>query len=306
MKKPILISITLLLFVGCAAPELDLSSEDSAKKSMEAFHRALGDDGMKEFKSALSGLFVDAVAFQMKNAFTGKPFSEADIEVESKKLIEKLHGKTSDEILAEGKILKEELKAYEEQLEAKRKELERIQALAEIEEIRARFEDTQQLQAQFEKFSVISSKFYISTDSFIKEPVIEIKIKNNNEFPVTSMEFQGALTSPGRDTPWLEDTFSYEISGGLEPNEEAHWKLAPNMFSDWGKVEMRSDMLLTLRVIGCEKSSGEGLKISETTEDDKERLEQLLTLFSDVPQETQVAPVEPSVGDENKSSLGSV
>ena len=71
MKKPILISITLLLFVGCAAPELDLSSEDSAKKSMEAFHRALGDDGMKEFKSALSGLFVDAVAFQMKNAFTG-------------------------------------------------------------------------------------------------------------------------------------------------------------------------------------------------------------------------------------------
>ena len=57
------------------------------------------------------------------------------------------------------------------------------------------------------------------------------------------------FASPGRSVPWLDDTFNYEIPGGVEPGEKTTWQLAPNMFSDWGKVEIRPEAKFTVTVI---------------------------------------------------------
>lgn len=76
--------------------------------------------------------------------------------------------------------------------------------------------------------------------------------------------------------PWLKDTFNYSIPGGLEPGEEAKWSLAPNMFSDWGRVEMRADMVLTVRVLRLDGADEEVLFDGQVDEYDEERLKALI------------------------------
>jgi len=57
--------------------------------------------------------------------------------------------------------------------------------------------------------------------------------------------------------PWVEDDFNYQIPGGLEPGEEARWKLSPNMFSDWGKVDAPPEAVLTVTVLRLDGADGE-------------------------------------------------
>jgi hypothetical protein len=86
---------------------------------------------------------------------------------------------------------------------------------------------------------------------------------------VKRAHFVATLASPGRSVPWLKDDFSYEISGGLEPGESAEWHLAPNMFSDWGKVDAPADAVLTVQTVKLEGANGEILDGSFSDEDQK-------------------------------------
>ena len=45
----------------------------------------------------------------------------------------------------------------------------------------------------------------------------------------------------------------------LEPGESADWNLAPNMFSDWGKVEELDDMVFTVTTTRLDGADGEAL-----------------------------------------------
>ena len=91
------------------------------------------------------------------------------------------------------------------------------------------------------------------------KPVIELTVQNGTDHSVKGASFRGVLATPGRAVPWIDDTFSYEISGGLEPEEKTTWRLAPNMFSDWGKVEIRPEAVFTVTVVRLEGSDGEEL-----------------------------------------------
>ena len=50
----------------------------------------------------------------------------------------------------------------------------------------------------------------------------------------------------------IKDYFNYSFSGGLNPGEKQKLVLAPNMFSEWGKLENRSDYILTITIKGLE------------------------------------------------------
>ena len=64
--------------------------------------------------------------------------------------------------------------------------------------------------------------------SYSYKPIIELTVRNNTGHPVSRAYFEGVLSTPGRSVPWIKDSFNYQISGGLEPNEESTWRLAPN------------------------------------------------------------------------------
>lgn len=85
------------------------------------------------------------------------------------------------------------------------------------------------------------------------------------------------MASPNRTIPWISDNFNYEFKGGLEPQEEQHLKLAPNMFGDWAVEETknRNDLVMTIKVKNAQNAKGEEI-ISAFDDEDLKRLETLL------------------------------
>lgn len=132
--------------------------------------------------------------------------------------------------------------------------------LKELEELRAR-------KVQFEKnllalkgFKVLRANFSKKTNSIgMRESVIELTIENGTGKAVKRAYFHGVLSSAGRAVPWIDETFNYEVAGGVEPHEKAAWHLAPNMFGPWGKVDVPEDAQFDVTVIRLDGPDGEKL-----------------------------------------------
>ena len=101
-------------------------------------------------------------------------------------------------------------------------------------------------------------------------------MKNETDFPISRAYFKGTLKSKGRSIPWFVENFNYKISGGLEPNETATWSLAPNMFSEWGRVDSPKDAIFTVEVERLDGVNDKELfSIRDFSDKDRERLEEL-------------------------------
>ena len=148
--------------------------------------------------------------------------------------------------------------------------------MTEINELEKKKGIATEASKKLKKFKVKSSKFYFQKSSYSTKPVIELSVSNGLDIPVASVHFDAVLATPGRSTPWVDEGFNYSISGGLEPGEEAIWKLAPNMFGEWGKAPKdRNDMVLTLTVAKIKNHKGESLLDGTFSEYDQKRLDEL-------------------------------
>ena len=140
-----------------------------------------------------------------------------------------------------------------------------------------------QTPAQLAQFKVTRSRFYKqqSSNRFLgPEPVIELDVTNGTSSAVSRAYFRGTIASPGRQVPWLTDTFNYEISGGIEPGESVSWALAPNQFTDWGKVEAPEDAVFTVEVYRLDGPDGKALyDASGLSERELQRLTSLQEKF---------------------------
>ena len=105
------------------------------------------------------------------------------------------------------------------------------------------------------------SRFYQKAQAYGlgNQPIIEITVNNGTGSAVARAYFKGTIASPGRSVPWLVESFNYSISGGLEPGETQSWSLAPNQFSDWGKVEAPKDAIFTVTVERLDGADGKPL-----------------------------------------------
>lgn len=232
------------ILAGCGEPKLDGSSEQAMKQSVEKVSSKLEPGKQAEFKEALQ-----VVAFSQMNlgalmkgeqtpdGLAGKMFSELD-------------GKTADEVIAKAASIKAERAAREKE-----------QALKEIAELDALAAKAEEAKAQLATFEVSRSRFYMREKeySYRKEPIIEMTVRNGTQHPISRAYFKGTISSPGRSIPWLVEDFNYSIAGGLEPGEAQEWGLAPNMFSDWGKVDAPEDALFTVEVVRLDGADGKAL-----------------------------------------------
>lgn len=75
------------------------------------------------------------------------------------------------------------------------------------------------------------------------QPVMKIRVENRSDEPISGLAFHTKLFSSGRTICELEDEFKYGIQGGLNPGETKELSIAPNQFSEWGKLEQRKYML---------------------------------------------------------------
>lgn len=244
MNRLLSIAALALLLSGCGEARLDGSSEEAFKESLEKISKGLEESKREQFKTAISEVLFSGI--DLKTIMSGEVTPEGRAEAVRKELA----GKNADEVIAEANRLREARAAREKE-----------QALNEIQEIEAKIAAGEAAKVELEKFVVTKSRFRMEEAeySYRKKPVIDLAVQNGTGHPVSRAYFRGTIASPGRSVPWLVEEFNYSISGGLEPGESSDWSLAPNSFSEWGKVDAPSDALFTVEVLRLDGADGEAL-----------------------------------------------
>ncbi|HBS82985.1 hypothetical protein J4377_11240 [Halomonas sp. XH26] len=188
-----------------------------------------------------------------------------------------MHGLTGDEIIERADKMLRERRARERE--------QALQTLDRLETKQARAEHDQQQRAQV---SIESADYYISTSPYgAFEPVIDLQVTNGSDQEVSELFLHGVLTSPGRETAWVDETFYYVIAGGLAPGETAQWSLAPNRFGPWGNDQIPRDSQLTLTLLGINNAQGEPLWNSPSlSENEVAKLEALRAEYGGVNAQT--------------------
>lgn len=236
-----LLLLLLVLSVPACAPRIDGSSEEAFQSSLAEVRESLNGDDRERFAEALTALAFEEAGLE------GLLALGPDAMTREMRL--KLDGKTGGEILVEA-----------EEIIAERKRREREQALAEIVELEEKKRAAERAGVELRRFVVVRSRFYKQPQRFgSPEPRIELTVRNDTDHAVSRAYFTGTIASPNRSVPWLKDDFNYPIPGGIEPGEELSWTLAPNTFSDWGRVDAPPDAVLTVEVVRLDGPDGEPL-----------------------------------------------
>jgi len=237
-------------------PKIDGSSDEAFKKSAETLKATLSAEKKEEFDRA-----VMAVAFDGSNLLE----IAADADGVKRRMRDRLNGKSAVEIIEAAK-----------KIQSKRAEDQSDQISSEIRELEQKKAAAEGAKKALQAFKIERSRFYFAESGFSTGPVIEISVINNTKSAVSRAYFHGVLATPGRSVPWVEDEFSYEISGGLEPGESQTWKLSPNMFGAWSKAPKdRNDMVFTATVVRIDGSDGEALINADFSEKGAKRLLEL-------------------------------
>lgn len=146
----------------------------------------------------------------------------------------------------------------------------------QISELQAKaqaMEEKRNLLAQFEVTSAEYSKKKMGWG--LVNVILDLQVKNGNTQPVSRAYFHGVIQSPGRSVPWVEEDFNYQIPGGIEPGETAHWRLNPNMFSAWGTVDVPRDAVFTVTVVRLDGADGEAIASVSDADDVAQQMAEL-------------------------------
>jgi len=279
MIHKVILSIFLLVSLsGCNEPTIDTSTEETMKSSIQKVKESLPANKQEEFDKSIKTLMFSQIDMKniFANAFAGQAMDKDKMLNDMKK---SLSGKTGLEVIELAKNLKVKRAKEEEVKRTKREEAKRDYEIAELEALQTKKLLYGKNKEKLSKFKVISSTFtqeLRNKYSSRLQPIIELTVKNGTSYPISRAYFKGTLQSEGRSIPWLVENFNYEISGGLEPNEKATWSLAPNMFSEWGKVNNPKDAIFTVEVEQIDGVNGkELLSIRDFSDKDQKRLKEL-------------------------------
>jgi hypothetical protein len=289
--KNILLTLVIMVFItGCKEKKVNSSSNESSKNTVETSQKSL-DAEKKKVDSSSDESFKNTVETVKKSLDVEKKKSfddaiqtiamseignifevNADPNRIAQRIKDKLNGKTADEIIADSN----RIIAEREEKEREQANIEIAEVQKKITELEAQRKKAEQDKEELKKLIVVRSQFYFSKGMFSNDPVIELTVKNNTTYAISRAYFDGVLATPGRSVPWVKDSFSYKISGGLEPGEEATWKLAPNMFGEWSKApEDRNDMVLTVTVTRIDGADEKAIFDSEFSTLDEFELKKL-------------------------------
>ncbi|WP_262927373.1 DUF6694 family lipoprotein [Phytohalomonas tamaricis] len=272
MYYPLVVAgtIGMLALSGCGDPKVDTSTADSMKNSISQVRNSLPADQYDEFDKALQILAFKNV--KTEDIFSGKLNSELGKSELEARVRNSVDGKTGQQIIDEA-----------DQILAERKKRELDQAKKEIQELENKKAEAEVAKDKLALFKIKKSRFYKQERHYGNgQPIIELTVENGTDNAIARAYFEGTLASPERSVPWLKESFNYQIAGGLEPGEQATWSLAPNRFSDWGKMDIPSGAVFTVTVEQLDGANNEPLySVRDFSEYDKKRLEELKSQYGD-------------------------
>lgn len=269
MKKIVILIAMLVIIAGCKDKRIDSSSDENLRKSIEAVKKPLSSEKRKEFEEAIQAVSMSEI---------GNIFGiAANPEGMKRRIKDKLHGKTADEIIAEGNRISQELERANEEADLTYEKFQHDQRervivkIAELKKKQAKAEQDKELGRQF---AIIQSQFSTRKSSYQGNVhQIELAVKNGTEYAISKVEFQCVFTSPGRSVPWEKGHISHDIPGGLESGEQATWDVGTYHFDD--VPEGRDDIVLTVTTSEIYGTDGTPLFDSEFSRWDKAELEEL-------------------------------
>lgn len=217
---------------GCGQPTIDGTNEDTFKESFKSMKEGLPDKKAKRLDTAL--MTITFSGFDLKTALS----NDDDTNSESKKIWKRLDGMTAQEILAQAERIE-----IKNQIENKKQAVEDWQGLLEAKR------KAEKARKKLKNFKIQEAEFRVKEKRFgSDQPVIDLTVVNNTDYPVSRAYFKGTVKAKGRSVPYIEEPFNYEIPGGIEHGEEATYNLAPNPYGDWGQVDVPDKAFLEVEV----------------------------------------------------------
>jgi hypothetical protein len=157
-----------------------------------------------------------------------------------------------------------------------------------INELERRQIDAEKAKEDLKKFNVLQSRFVIQNNGSKNEAFIELTVKNETNFAVSRAYFHAILSSPNRSVTWAEESFIYQIPGGIEPGEQLTWKLDSNTFTGLNQVPKdRKDLIINITTKRIDGADGKPLYDLKSIEADKKSLESLKAKLAELQKEVQ-------------------
>lgn len=256
------ISLTVLVVVGCSDPKIDTSSMPASVVSVEKVRNSLPTYKRDDFDR---GLIIIAAASTFDGFDILNPYRMNAAEI-AESANAQMHGLTGDQVINRAdQILRERRSREREQA---------IRTLKRLEEKQAKAESDQQQLAQF---SINNARYYVDESPYgVAEPVIDLEVTNGTDQVISELSLRGMITSPDRSTPWVDESFYYVVSGGIEPGETREWSLAPNRFGPWGDAQIPPNATLAVTLEGLRGADKQPLWESpKLNESEVTRLERL-------------------------------
>mgnify|MGYP001213529550 CR=1 FL=1 len=287
MKRILLLTLCFFLFIGCNEKKTDIvkqksekkkssitnffkkeikidtSSTDTMAQTVKEMRESIPEDKREEFDKALM-----EVSFKNVNIFN----DTKDLILSKNKV--NLHNKTYNDIISEYELIKKENET--KQKESLKKDIENLKIdiqdltkkknefLKETEKVNNKIKKAEENKTKTKLFVIenITFKWIENGNKYFKNliPVMDINVVNKTQQPISRVYIKASVKTLGRSIPWVSDIFNYEINGGLEPGEKAHWILSLNEYTDWGNVpKEEKNLIVEAEVYKLEGAKGEVL-----------------------------------------------
>ena len=264
MLRTAIAFLALLSACSRAEPTLDTTDKQTLERSLAAMAEGLTEAQKEELGKAVFARLL-AAAFKERDADAAR---------------RALHGLTAAQLLAGETAAaagSPAAAAAAAQREAQQRAERAAKIATDIDALVAKQTAAAQAKERLAQFRVLASTFAFEESDFDRSPTIELRVRNDTAHAIARAYFDATLATPGRAVPWVDTRFNYEIPGGLEPGEEATWRLAPNRFDDWGRAPAdRDDMVLAVAPYRVDGADGKALYDARQFDaDDDKRLRAL-------------------------------
>ena len=243
--------------VACNKSELsvDASTDDLLQSTVAEVRRELSPSELEKFDDALKMIGIGYGDFSY--FFTEKTPELTKIKNKFKATV---HGKTADQIIKKGDILKGDLEDLEK--------LQNIKEIAALEEKKAHSLASME---GLKLVQLVKSGIYKENN----KTIIEIDVKNNTPKTIYRIYFKGVIKGENNKIS-IEGYFNEAITGGFKPKEEKHFRLMPRWKSRWNDVEL-DDTNFSIYVDRIDDFKGSDIfSISTFGEKEEKRLLELL------------------------------
>ena len=254
--------LSVVTACGGGAPRVDATSEETCRSSLEVVATSMATSAdSAAFAGAMISILgksmLSSFGASLASAFSGFGEDEPSVTTPTIDSLDvtavmcvAMDGMTGGEVVAAADSITTEIGVRLEERVARRHLEMLVEAKAEFETVRD----------SLMGFEVVSSRLR-QTEGFIGlEATIELHVRNSTNHPVSRAYFSAVAETPGRAVPWIQEEFNHSIPGGLEPGEEARWRLQPNAFQgDWTSVRVPSDAEFRVRVVKLDGADREAL-----------------------------------------------